>query len=317
MRTLIVLCSDNRMVDDIPLCLNKYPDGKLLAYKTIEGIYANVYDRVIYVLLKENNDKYDTCKRIKENNFNLPIEFVILDEMTDGPAETVYNVITQANVTGEFAVRDSHSYIQINNEPKGDFVTGLDLTKYSGKVENLRKKSFISVNEQNKILDIVEKHFCSDIISTGYYGFGSVDDFVFAYNRLRDKNYSIDKLYLSHIISYLIGYKQKIYTLIDTEKYEDWDSSSAWQDIQNKNALVFVDIDRLISDGESIKIMRDLSLSGMQFVGYSNKKDTSKDTKLLKNNKINILTIVGECTYSQIKRIVNNHQELKNIYLGK
>ena len=76
--------------------------------------------------------------------------------------------------------------IEITKNMNGNFVSGLDLTTYNQDVFKVRTKSFIVTNEQNQILDIIEKKFRSDIISVGLYGFKNTNDFIEAYRNLSD-----------------------------------------------------------------------------------------------------------------------------------
>lgn len=314
MQTLIVLCSDKKTINNLPLCLNRYPDGRLLAYKAIEGIMPKNYERIIYVLLKEQNDKYKIIKNLKNENIGYPLDFVVLDEMTSGPAETVAKIIKQKDIRGAFAVRDSHAYVELACSPRGNFVAGLDLTKYPYTINNLRNKSFIVVNEQNKILDIVEKHFCSDIFSTGFYGFESSEDFLFSYNRLRDINYNIDKLYLSHIISYLVGYKQTIYSLAETKEFEDWDTNYAWNVIKNRYATSLIKLEDNLLSKDSIKKLKILSDNGMKFIGYSNTNNVDKIVDKLNKYGITLQAIVNNWSYSNIINVISNVKELDDLY---
>ena len=76
MKTLIVPCAGDRKINDIPLFLNKYPDGTLLGIKAIEGIYPEKYDRIIYVILEDIEEKYNATKILKSLLKN--VEVVVL-----------------------------------------------------------------------------------------------------------------------------------------------------------------------------------------------------------------------------------------------
>ena len=131
MRTLIVLCAGGRVINNLPVFLNRHPDGKILAEKAIEGIFAESYDEVIFTILKSINDKYQVEKILNaEISGHNNIRIYELDKPTSGPAESVYLTIKGANIEGEFAVRDSLNGITISNKITGNFVAGLDLTKY-------------------------------------------------------------------------------------------------------------------------------------------------------------------------------------------
>ena len=58
MKSLIVLCAGGRLINGLPIFLNRHPDGKLLAEKAIEGILAESYNRIYFTILKEANEKF-------------------------------------------------------------------------------------------------------------------------------------------------------------------------------------------------------------------------------------------------------------------
>ena len=310
MRTLIVPCAGTRTIDGLPLFLNRYPDGKIIAVKAIEGVFADNYDRIIYTVLKESVDRYNAVEEIKKHACGYDVEFVVLDKQTNGPAETVHKTIMAANVTGEFAVRDSHAFIATKKDYVGNFVAGLDLTQYDKPIDNLRSKSFITINEQGQVLDIVEKHFSSDIISAGMYGFKSTDDFVFAYEHLIDPNYGIKKLYLSHVISYLIGYSQRVFHRARVTRFEDWSTKAAWQKVQRLHSLVFVNLDT-ISKKEIDKI-KEIKDNGGTIIGFSSESEI--DTLWLNSELFKM--IINDCPQSKSRIVLSNNIELEDFMVG-
>ena len=180
MRTLIVLCAGNKTLDNIPIYLNRHPDGKLLAEKSIAGIYADSYDLLVFTILREHEENYKASETLFHElgeKYNLKI--VILDTPTQGPAESVYLTIKKLNFDGEFAVRDSLNCIKLKDKIFGNHVVGLDLTQYKGDVPKIRTKSFIIKNEQQQILDVIEKRFRSDVISVGLYSFNIFNSFTY------------------------------------------------------------------------------------------------------------------------------------------
>ena len=313
MRTLIVPCAGTRKIEDRPLFLAHYPDNQLLSIKAIEGVYPENYDRIIFTVLRNDEDRFDACQIIKNENKNrYNIEFVVLDTQTSGPAETVYKTIKRAGIKGEFAVRDSHAYLCVKKDYIGNFVAGLDLTKYEKTIDNLRSKSFITINEQGQILDIVEKHFCSDVISAGFYGFKSTEDFKNAYEHLCDPNYGIQRLYISHVISYLIGYSQRIFHRAKVTEFEDWSTNSAWQKIQKQKSLCLLDMDIVDFNTDNVKKLINLSNVGMAFIGYSRKEVSFADMKI---PGVNLLSIVSNCPNTNSKVIISSIEDIDSMLL--
>lgn len=251
MRTLIVPCAGNECIDGIPLILNRHPDdGMILAAKLLEGIFSDTYNRIIFTLSRDADNRFSISDTLKANIPDL--EVIVLDERTSGPAETVYRTITLAGISGEFAVKDSHNRILIDEPARGNSIAGFDLMKHENVIENLRNKSFIVLNEQNDVLDIVEKRLRSDIMSAGLYCFRSSEDFISAYLRLSDPGYQIGRLYISHIISYLIGRNNMRFHCNNVSFFEDWAASSSWHNLRRKFShkikLIMTDLDGTLFD---------------------------------------------------------------------
>lgn len=323
MRNLVVLCAGSRTVNGHPLFLLRHPDGKLIAEKVIEGIFPESYDRIVYVVLKETDQIFDAGARILSSiGRNYPVEVLQLSQKTGGPAETAYYAVKRANIKGQLFIRDSHSYIALSEKPAGNCVAGLYLMKYEKTIDNLRSKSFIVLNEQKQILDVVEKRFCSDVISGGLYGFKQAADFVMAYEKLSDPDYPIQKLYVSHIISYLIGYSRRIFHCSFISEFEDWATPGSWMRIQKKYATYFFELETVCGmdipyEENIIDILRQASKNGCRFIVYTSESnvDVSRLMKYMHDEKINVLQIVTGCTASRIKAIINTRELLEEMVL--
>lgn len=323
MRNLIVPCAGGRMVANAPLYLQHHPkDGMLLCIKSIIDIYPEKYDRIIFSILLSDEEKYNASNTIKSEieklKLDLDVEIYFLDHQTNGPANTVYLTVKNMNVTGEIVVKDSTNYQKFNCDVSGNFVIGLDLTCYEGFIEKLRSKSFISLNEQGQVLDIIEKKFRSDIISTGMYGIKRCDDFIDAYERLCDKCYPIDKLYLSHIISYLIGYKSRVFHCSMITEFEDWGTVSAWARTQKKYATLFLNMDHLlkkeITENE-LNFLKKKSISGCKFILLSsnNNSNTKKNINRIKEENINCKHVITDCSASNVKLIIDDWIQMEDL----
>lgn len=326
MRTLIVLCADERIIEKKPLFLNRHPDGKLLAEKSIQGIHANLYDEIVFTILEQVDELYDASNILNDElggKYNLKI--VSLKTPTRSPAESVYYTLKELKIEGEFTVRDSLNGIKIDNEMSGNFVAGLDLTSNVEDVFNVKSKSFIVTNEQNQILDVIEKRFRSDIISVGLYGFKKASDFIMAYEKLNDKNYPIKKLYLSNIISYLIGYKERVFHCVAVSFHEDWGSYETWSRIQKKYATFFVDADKMLGTyyndemaEELIKKLMILSNKKTSLVLFtrSSAVDKKKIYNLLDEKKIHCIDFICKVSYSLEQIMISDESDLEKATLG-
>lgn len=318
MSTLIVPCLGRRIVNEIPQYLHRHPNGKLLIERSIEGIFSEEYDRVVVVLLEDDIEEWHADIIIEEELKKYPIEIVVLNSMTSGPAETVYMAIQKANIEGSVVVKDVDNYLKIKNVPHGNFVAGLDLNTWERDVHNLRNKSFLILNEQGNLLDIIEKKVRSDVICLGLYGFNKAEDFIKSYKKLNDISYPISKLYISHVISYLIGYSGRVFHYMEALEYENWGDERLWRDMQRDYTLYFIDLDNILGKNGTLSESNKKKLSvlqqrGASFIGYTVENEEYKISalKVLQSAGLQFIKIIYGCPYSEKKEIIASNEALE------
>lgn len=314
MRTLIIPCGGRKLLDGKPLYLARHPNGKLLIEWCMAGICPESFDRILVVLLQEDVDDFGADRIILDELMGkYSVEVVILPAQTPGPADTVYQAIRLADVHGAVVVKDVDNHVRVPREliAQGNFVAGLDLNLWERDIHNLRNKSFLILNEQGNLLDVIEKQFKSDVICLGLYGFKWAEDFVGAYRKLNDPSYPISKLYLSHVISYLIGYSGKVFRYVAATEFENWSDERHWNDIQKDHALYFVDLDRTTD----FRKLLALQSRGAVFVGYTVKdaRQGERATQALAEEGIRLLSVVCDCPWSNVKQILSSDSDLDRI----
>jgi len=329
MRTLIIPSAGRSMLMGMPKWLLRHPDGNHLIKKCVCGLDLSEFDRIIITILKEDEEKYNASSIIAlEFSENKNIEIFILDKQTSGPAETVYKTIIEKSVEGKVVIKDSDVFTKIHDCKFDNFVAGLNLIECDADLPNIRNKSFVIVNEQNQILDIIEKQIKSDLICLGLYGIREASDFIETYNALSDNDYGIQSLYVSHIIAYLIGMQGKIFNYVKVLEYENWETERDWENINRKFGTYFIDIDRLIDDIDSgcsnynermeiepiysLQMIEKLQMNGAKIVLFTSRSnnDYKKIMNMIGNYSITPLDIVYDCSYAH-KRIISNKDELK------
>lgn len=322
MSTLIVPCANNKIIEGEPLCIKFHPSGRLFIEQAMQGLDLNEFDKIIIAISKEENEKYNIKHKI-EYNFNdvEKLEIFIVEHSTEGPADTVYDVINEKKIEGELVVKDSTSYVEVSPHCyHKNFIVGLNVSSWKEDINDLRRKSFIQINEQSQILDIIEKKLISDKISVGVYGFKDCNEYIRAYRRLKDDNYPIKSLYVSHIISYLIGFYGDVFHYFSTDLYEDWSSEKSWMDVQRKMANYFIDLDAIfgldfngINNEIVINNLKTLSNQGARFIGFTSSDESIKKKMkvVFANNNINCIQVVYGCSMSKVKQIIDCKDMLK------
>ena len=270
------------------------------------------------VLLEDDIEEWHADIIIEEELKKYPIEIVVLNSMTSGPAETVYMAIQKANIEGSVVVKDVDNYLKIKNVPHGNFVAGLDLNTWERDVHNLRNKSFLILNEQGNLLDIIEKKVRSDVICLGLYGFNKAEDFIKSYKKLNDISYPISKLYISHVISYLIGYSGRVFHYMEALEYENWGDERLWKDMQRDYTLYFIDLDNILGKNGTLSESNKKKLSvlqqrGASFIGYTVENEEYKISalKVLQSAGLQFIKIIYGCPYSEKKEIIASNEALE------
>lgn len=201
-------------------------NNKLMIERSIEN-YLGKY-RIIIGVLKKHDEEYSS-KKIIENYFCSQVEVVVLDEITKGPADTVYQIIKAANLQDvNILIKDCDSYFK-HTDDVGNYVCVAN-AKDHDVLFNLSSKSFIIPNDQNIITDIVEKNIVSDYFCVGGYRFTSSDEFTRYYDIVEGRN----ERFVSNVIQLMI-FNGCIFKASLVENYSDVGTLEAWN-VYNKNS---------------------------------------------------------------------------------
>tara|TARA_A100001515_G_scaffold30158_1_gene23531 strand:+ start:4321 stop:5385 length:1065 start_codon:yes stop_codon:yes gene_type:complete len=313
-----------------PKWLLTHPTGKLMIQKVLESCDYGKYDKTVITILKEHCEEYD-ADVILEQMFNNSVTLLILDEPTKSAAETVYQTIVQAKLSGQMTVKDSDCLVESSYSPQRDHIVGLTVNSKT-EVDRLHQKSFIIKNDDNVIVDILEKEMVSNIICLGVYS-TDCDDFINAYNSICDSDvYKHEsEIYVSHVISYLITCENRVFEYVEADRFVDWGTANEWyKEIAKHNTYVF-DIDGVLLRNcgkygsknwsnyfepieDNISILKNLSDNGNEIIFMTARTEEYLDQfkQLLKDRDIKYKTIVHGCSHS--KRIIINDFAPTNPY---
>ncbi len=248
MNTLIIPCAgkSNRFPNMKPKWMLTHPDGELMIEKALSGLNINIFDRIIITIVKPHDEQYEAgliLSQVFKNNSK--IEICVLDDFTKSASETVYLTLEKMNVEGAFVVKDSDNKVVVDIPTSiSNSITSYDLHKHPN-ISNIPGKSFLIVNEQNIIEDIIEKQVVSNVICLGVYAFEDVNLFKNAYLELKDKKLT-GEMFISHVISYILKSKEHIFLSIEADDYEDWGTLEEWKQVQKRYRTYFVDVDGVL-----------------------------------------------------------------------
>ena len=307
MCTLIIPAAgkSSRFPNMKPKWMLTHPDGKLMIEKSLEGINLDAFKRIIITIVQPHNQKYEAeliLKQVFKNNSK--VEICLLDDFTQSAAQTVYLTLKKMNVKGAFIVKDADNKVTFDMPSKiQNAIVGFDLNKHPN-VANIPAKSFLILNEQNIIQDIIEKQVVSKCICLGVYMFENANDFIQTYEYLEQKDVS-GEMYVSHIISYMLTQKNVIFTAIMAKSFEDWGTLHEWQQTQKRHQTYFVDVDGVILKNsgkygsvnwnnnnklleENVQSLRTLQENGAQIIITTSRTEEyrQKLISMLHDNKI-------------------------------
>lgn len=226
-----------------------HPNGKFMAIQAISGFNLKQFDKVVFVYLDSHEEEYKFKKGFIQELEELGIdnfELCSLQEPTKDVTETVTLAIKKLNITGPILIKDSDSFFSCKDVPKGNFVFYSNLK--NTRCKNPAGSSYITLDENNVITNIVEKHIISPNICVGGYLFESSEEFLEVAEKLKTET----ERYISDVIYFYILYKKGIFRGIEIKDLEDWGTLEDWKEYRSKFATLFLDIDGVIVEHSSL-----------------------------------------------------------------
>lgn len=228
--TLIVpmLNTSEKYKDKVPIEF-QYDNvtGELNCIKCLLSINISQFNRIYFIILKSHEEQYNVSRKLnvslnKYSEFNdksIIVSFV--DFPTKSQCETIYNTIKKYNITGHILIKDADTLYKCD-----DPINGNTVMIYS--MENLplvdpQHKSYVKLDDQKYVINIIEKRIISKYFSCGGYSFNDADDFVYGYEHLLEFEDIRNHMYISHIIYYLMLYKHIKFKQIEATYYEDFE----------------------------------------------------------------------------------------------
>jgi hypothetical protein len=300
-----------------PKWMLTHPSGKLMIEKVVNGLNIEDYSMVYFVILEEHCKKYEADLILKQCFSKIPHKIVVLDTPTNSSPETVYNCIIREKIFGPIVVKDCDCLVSFEIPNYSNFVVGININP---SIKNIQQKSFILLNQDNIIQEIIEKKVVSDKICLGVYGMHS-EEMIKSFERLNEN--IGNELYFSHIVSDIIESQEKIFLAVDAAKFIDWGTKEEWFSSANIKNTYFLDIDGIILHNtgkygsknwfntiepieENISIIKQLSDDGHEIIFVTSRPPDALEMfkELLKNRNIKYKTIIDSCLHS--KRIIVN-----------
>jgi len=248
-KTLLIPCAgrSTRYPGTRPKWLLTTPNGQLMIERAAQSLAPESIERVVIATLSEYEELYGVRDIIKRTILK-DAEIVLLDKETSGPAETARLMIEKANVTGPICLKDSDSFFELDHLPAGSFISVLDLRK-NHQITSVGAKSFVVLNEQGIISDIIEKSVVSNLISVGLYGFSDASVFTSTYDDLRHR-FTGGEFFISHVISAAISHGE-IFVPSNALSFQDVGTLHDWHRYCNQFSTYTLDLDGVVFQNHS------------------------------------------------------------------
>ena len=161
---------------------------------------------------------------------------VLLPEQTDSQSETVYTFLSGYDLDGFIFIKDSDGFYKCDVEERNQ-VAYFDLNDMDD--INARTKSYVDLDVNDVVTNIVEKKVISSTFSSGGYGFADAKEFCKTFEKLQDMD---GECYISHIIFEMMLSGSTFYGTKTTD-FKDWGTLDAWNKYKSQYKCLFVDID--------------------------------------------------------------------------
>jgi len=238
----------SRFLGIAPKWMRTHPDGSLMIEKALKTFHSQNF-KTYLITTEEINEKFQII--VKLNQALPDLEVVLLDKQTSSSIETLVKGLekigSNIDLNTPLFIKDVDNVVEFDWN-LFDFTisssVGVDLKTMV--INNIINKSFLIVNENNMIIDFIEKEVVSNIISVGTHYFKTAFEAIKTAQSLLNKKKYIDiELYTSHIIAYNI-YSGIEYKLIKAVIYEDYGTQTEWNLVRNKHKTLFIDFDGTI-----------------------------------------------------------------------
>jgi len=244
MSTLIVPMAgqSSRFPNSRPKWMLSHPLSKTyMVLESISGINLDFFDKIVFVVVREQIEMHGVLQFFKEELLKLGLsekcEICILDHQTKSQSETVANAIKIHDIKGFIYIKDCDSYFKVNLTKKKNLVSFFDL--HNMKYINAISKSYIDIDSNQKIINIVEKKIISTYFNVGGYAFENAEDFLNHFEKIN----SFDKeCYISNVIYEMMLSNIDFYGLLATD-YIDWGTLEDWENYTKQFKTLFIDLD--------------------------------------------------------------------------
>lgn len=230
-----------------PKWMLTHPSGDLMLNESLKGLNLEDCKKVFIVALDKHMKEYECLKGIEksisEQSWASKAELVLLDKPTKSQPETVVEGIKKSNLSGPIFIKDADNFFRCKVSPTNEIAVH-DLSSVG--LINPGNKSYVNIDENNLVTNIVEKNIISSTFCVGGYSFESEKLFLEYFEKCKD----YPNLYISHLIYNMI-LEDKAFQVQSVNDYIDWGTLEDWNRFKSEFATIFTDLDGVLVKNSS------------------------------------------------------------------
>lgn len=222
-----------------PKWMLTHPRGDMMVIEALKGLPLDQAESIVIVGLAEHEQRFG-FRRFLSTQFEAlgvgeRVQFVLLDAPTRSQPETIARAIERAELRGPIYCKDSDNYFE-DVLTADNVVSCFDL--HHLEQVNARNKSYVEVNGDGHLTNIVEKRIINSTFCAGGYSFDDAERFLAYFRQLQDG----PDLYISHLI-YAMLLDGVVFRHRLVSSYRDWGTVREWDAYKRQYSTLFVDLD--------------------------------------------------------------------------
>lgn len=178
--------------------------GKTLLQWSVDSLPLEMAGKIIFVMLKKHEEEHRISHFIKQAYGNYDTEFVFLEDVTGGQAETVLKAKPYIREDSSLLIFNIDTYFY-----SGSLGEKLKASRHDGVLGAFHSKSskysFAKLNDEGYVEKVAEKQPISEYALTGLYHFSNAKDFIWAAERaIKNQDSVKGEYYVAPLYNYLI-----------------------------------------------------------------------------------------------------------------
>lgn len=220
--------------NEMPKYIRPLNDMRPMFSWALDGIRTLTSNKICFAIRKNDEDEWHVSNIIK-NYENA--EVLILDYNTNGPAETVYEMLKYFDINESFLIHDCDCTWKPQNENWDKNENQIFVGWRETAIGDRGSKSWIFTNN-DKVTKIEEKRSITDWYCCGGYLFSNPKKFKSLFESFNKNN----EIFCSHIIQTMID-SGDIFRWVECGDFNDWGTYEKYVAWRKKRKIYFFDLD--------------------------------------------------------------------------